>query len=118
MSLSQRAHAMPFAERDVEFHQIRFYHRGAFRLETELGPLEVADGDFVVIPKGLSDSVESGGSGRVRAVVDASDTFTGAVMADLWGFFAGESRNAGTRNQDAPECWPFPRPARLPTAGL
>jgi ABC-2 type transport system permease protein len=31
---------------------------------------------FVVIPKDLSATVEAGGSGRVRAVVDASDTFT------------------------------------------
>jgi homogentisate 1,2-dioxygenase len=53
VSLSQRAEAMPFAEKDVDFNQIRFYHRGEFRLETELGPLDVADGDFVVIPKGL-----------------------------------------------------------------
>lgn len=54
VSLSQRARAMPFAERDVDLHQIRFYHRGAFRLETELGALDVSDGDFAVIPKGLA----------------------------------------------------------------
>jgi homogentisate 1,2-dioxygenase len=53
LSLSQRSHPMPFAEKDVDLHQIRFYHRGAFRLETELGPLDVTEGDFVVIPKGL-----------------------------------------------------------------
>lgn len=54
VALSQRAEAMPFAERDIDLHQIRFYHRGAFRVETELGPLDVAEGDFVVIPKGLA----------------------------------------------------------------
>jgi homogentisate 1,2-dioxygenase len=53
VSLSQRSEPMPFAEKDVGFHQIRFYHRGGARLETELGPLEVGEGDFVVIPKGL-----------------------------------------------------------------
>jgi homogentisate 1,2-dioxygenase len=53
VSLSQRSQPMPFAEKDVDFNQIRFYHRGAFELETELGPLDVAEGDFVVIPKGL-----------------------------------------------------------------
>ena len=31
---------------------------------------------FVVIPKELSATVEAGGTGHVRAVVDASDTFT------------------------------------------
>jgi ABC-2 type transport system permease protein len=39
---------------------------------------------FVVIPKGLSDTVESGGTGQVRAVVDASDTFTApSVLREL-----------------------------------
>lgn len=51
--LSQRAAAMPFSEKNVDAHQIRFYHRGRFLLETELGPLEVEPGDFVVIPRGL-----------------------------------------------------------------
>jgi homogentisate 1,2-dioxygenase len=54
VSLSQRAEPMPFAERDIDFNQIRFYHRGSFALETELGPLDAAEGDFVVIPKGLA----------------------------------------------------------------
>jgi homogentisate 1,2-dioxygenase len=53
VSLSQRAAPMPFAEKNVDRHQIRFYHRGDFLLETELGPLEVTPGDFVVIPRGL-----------------------------------------------------------------
>ena len=39
---------------------------------------------FVVIPKDLSDTVEDGGSGTVRAVVDASDTFTApSVLREL-----------------------------------
>ena len=54
ISLSQRTSPMPFVERDVDFNQIRFYHRGRFRLETELGPLDVEEGDFVVIPKGIA----------------------------------------------------------------
>lgn len=39
---------------------------------------------FLVVPKGLSDTVEDGGSGTVRAVVDASDTFTApSVLREL-----------------------------------
>lgn len=53
VSVSHRSQAMPFAEKNCDFHQIRFYHRGEFLLETELGRLEVREGDFVVIPKGL-----------------------------------------------------------------
>jgi homogentisate 1,2-dioxygenase len=53
VALSQRAAAMPFCCKNVDYHQIRFYHRGSFLLETELGALEVGPGDFVVIPRGL-----------------------------------------------------------------
>jgi homogentisate 1,2-dioxygenase len=53
VSLSARSAAMPFSEKNVDFHQIRFYDRGSFVLETELGRLEVEPGDFVVIPRGL-----------------------------------------------------------------
>ncbi|HKZ14308.1 MAG TPA: 3-keto-5-aminohexanoate cleavage protein [Solirubrobacterales bacterium] len=53
VAISHRAAQMPFAEKNADFHQIRFYYRGRFRLETELGALEVEEGDFVVIPKGL-----------------------------------------------------------------
>jgi ABC-2 type transport system permease protein len=39
---------------------------------------------FLVIPEGLSAKIEEGGSGRVRAVVDASDTFTApSVLREL-----------------------------------
>jgi homogentisate 1,2-dioxygenase len=53
VSLSRRSAPMPFSEKNVDRHQIRFYDRGAFLVETELGPLEVRDGDFVVIPRGM-----------------------------------------------------------------
>lgn len=53
VSLSQRSEPMPFVEKNADHHQIRFYHRGRFLLETELGALEVEAGDFVVIPRGL-----------------------------------------------------------------
>ena len=53
VSLSHRSQAMPFAAKNCDRHQIRFYHRGACLVETELGHLDVEPGDFVVIPKGL-----------------------------------------------------------------
>jgi homogentisate 1,2-dioxygenase len=53
ISISHRSEAMPFAEKDIDYHQIRFYHQGNFLLETELGELRVGPGDFVVIPKGI-----------------------------------------------------------------
>jgi homogentisate 1,2-dioxygenase len=53
VSLSHRAQAMPFAEKNVDFHQVRFYDRGHWLVETELGALEAEPGDFVVLPRGL-----------------------------------------------------------------
>lgn len=53
VSISHRSQQAPFSEVNADFHQIRFYHRGEFVLETELGTLELTEGDFVVIPKGL-----------------------------------------------------------------
>lgn len=53
VSIAHRSEPMPYAERNADFHQIRFYHRGDVLLETELGSMELTAGDFVVIPKGL-----------------------------------------------------------------
>lgn len=54
ISISRRAQPMPFVERNVDGHQIRFYQKGDVLLETELGPLEVGPGDFVVIPRSIA----------------------------------------------------------------
>jgi homogentisate 1,2-dioxygenase len=53
ISLSRRSRVAPFLEKNSDNHQIRFYHRGEFELQTELGPLDVKPGDFVVIPVGM-----------------------------------------------------------------
>jgi homogentisate 1,2-dioxygenase len=53
VSLLRRSGPPPFAEKLVDRHQIRFYDRGRFLLETELGPLATEAGDFVVIPANL-----------------------------------------------------------------
>ena len=50
VAISARSEAAPFAERNVDRHQIRFYHAGRYVLETEFGALEVGAGDFVVLP--------------------------------------------------------------------
>jgi homogentisate 1,2-dioxygenase len=53
VAISARSQAAPFAERNVDRHQIRFYHEGRYVLETEFGPLEVSPGDFVVLPANI-----------------------------------------------------------------
>jgi homogentisate 1,2-dioxygenase len=52
--ISRRSQGMPFCEKNTDYNQIRFYHRGEFAVDTELGPLSASPGDFVVIGKGLS----------------------------------------------------------------
>jgi homogentisate 1,2-dioxygenase len=54
VAVSARSQAAPFAERNVDRHQIRFYHAGRYVLETEFGPLAVGPGDFVVIPANVA----------------------------------------------------------------
>jgi homogentisate 1,2-dioxygenase len=64
VSVSRRAEAMPFAEKHVDRHQIRFYDRGRWLVETELGALEAEAGDFVVLPRGMiyrETPLEAGG---------------------------------------------------------
>jgi ABC-2 type transport system permease protein len=66
---------------------------------------------FVVIPEGLSDAVEGDGSGSVRAVVDASDTFTapsvlrelGATTVQQNAFLAAERLRRDGRASDVEE---------------
>jgi homogentisate 1,2-dioxygenase len=82
VAISHRAEAMPFVEKNADFHQIRFYHRGDFLLETELGPLDVREGDFVVIPKGLVYRERP--SGRDNAVVIFETASAILPAEELW----------------------------------
>jgi homogentisate 1,2-dioxygenase len=65
--LSQRSAPMPFSEKDVDRHQIRFYDRGSYALHTELGSLAIEPGDFVVIPRGLAyrEAPQAGEGNRI-----------------------------------------------------
>jgi homogentisate 1,2-dioxygenase len=68
VAVSARSQAAPFAERNVDRHQIRFYHAGRYVLETEFGPLEVGPGDFVVMPANVAYReipVEPGARGSI-----------------------------------------------------
>ncbi len=49
--LSRRSEEMPFFARYVDGDLLSFVHRGSGRLETELGPLDYREGDWVYIPK-------------------------------------------------------------------
>ena len=87
VSIAHRSEATPYAERNADFHQIRFYHRGEMLLETELGSMELTAGDFVVIPKGLifHERPKSGDTTVVIFETDAS-IVTSEELWDSAGF--------------------------------
>lgn len=83
VSLSHRSQPMPFAEMDIDFHQIRFYQQGDFLLDTELGQLEVQPGDFVVVPKGLMyRETPRQSEGNVVVIFETREPIIGAE--ELW----------------------------------
>jgi homogentisate 1,2-dioxygenase len=83
VSISHRRDPMPFAERNQDFHQIRFYHRGEFTLETELGALSVGPGDFVVIPKGIIYRETPGTTDNRVVIFEVAEPIASA-MDELW----------------------------------
>jgi homogentisate 1,2-dioxygenase len=83
VSISHRSAPMPFAERNQDFHQIRFYHRGEFTLETECGPLEVGPGDFVTIPKGLIYRETPKGTDNRVMIFEVAEPIVSA-MDEMW----------------------------------
>lgn len=80
--VSHRAEAMPFVEKNIDSHQIRFYHKGDFLLETELGPLELVAGDFVVIPKGACFRETPKGRDNMVMIFESRATIVPAE--ELW----------------------------------
>lgn len=82
VSIAHRPQATPYAERNADFHQIRFYHRGDVLLETELGSMELTAGDFVVIPKGLVFRERP--HGRENAVVIFETAASIVTSEQLW----------------------------------
>jgi homogentisate 1,2-dioxygenase len=82
ISVSMRAGPMPFAEKNADYHQIRFYDRGSFRLETELGDLSVSEGDFVVVGKGLVYRETPLTDGNRVVIFEVADPI--AVAESMW----------------------------------
>jgi len=62
--LSRRAAPMPFFRRNVDGDECWFVHRGSGVVETEFGPIEFGQGDYIVIAKAMTH----------RWIVDSEDT--------------------------------------------
>ncbi len=54
VSISRRAEPPPFWARDADWDELWFVHKGEGVLETEFGPLEFGPGDYMMVPKGVT----------------------------------------------------------------
>jgi len=54
LSVSRRAEPMPYCYRNADGDDVYFVHRGAGTLETDFGPIDFAEGDYLVIPRGTT----------------------------------------------------------------
>ncbi len=54
VSISRRSEPMPFYVRNADGDELWFVHRGEGTLETEFGPLGFRPGDYLVVPKGIT----------------------------------------------------------------
>jgi homogentisate 1,2-dioxygenase len=84
VSLSCRSAIAPFAEKNVDRHQIRFYHVGNYVLETEFGPLPVGPGDFVVIPANVVYREVPVQAGDPGAIVIMESEHHISLSEELW----------------------------------
>ena len=60
--VSRRTEPMPYFLRDADGDVCYFVHRGSGVIETDYGPLDYRQGDYVIIPKGTTHRVVPNGS--------------------------------------------------------
>lgn len=54
LSVSRRAHPMPFYFRNADGDELLFVHRGEGVIESDFGPLRFEKGDYVVLPRAVT----------------------------------------------------------------
>ena len=69
--ISRRAEPMPFCFRNGDGDEVHFIHQGRGVLQSDFGPLQYSEGDYVVIPKGTN----------YRVVPETRDNFTLIVQS-------------------------------------
>jgi homogentisate 1,2-dioxygenase len=84
VALSCRSAIAPFVERNIDRHQIRFYHRGSYVLETEFGALSVGPGDFVVIPASIAYREVPANPGEAGAILILESEHHISLSEELW----------------------------------
>jgi homogentisate 1,2-dioxygenase len=54
IAVSHRSTPLPYAVRDADGDQVAYVHHGRGTLQTDYGPLDYAEADYLVIPKGTT----------------------------------------------------------------
>jgi len=70
LSVSRRAHPMPFVVSNVEADEVHFIQEGEAEFVTSYGSLVGAPGDFVIIPRGVLHCVRPGDTPYLAVVVE------------------------------------------------
>ncbi len=90
LSVSGRAHAMPFVLSNVEADEVHFVQEGELEFRTAYGTLTGAPGDFVVIPRGIPYRVRALTGSSLSVIVETP----GAVRFDPSPTFGSGIRRA------------------------
>ena len=70
LSVSGRAHPMPFVVSNVEADEVHFVHEGELEFRTAYGTLTGEPGDFVVIPRGIPYRVRPQTGSSLSVIVE------------------------------------------------
>jgi homogentisate 1,2-dioxygenase len=73
--VSRPAEATEFFLRDADGDLCYFVHRGSGTVETDYGPLDFSQGDYVIIPKGTTHRVVPAGEDTFFFIVEGSGEF-------------------------------------------
>lgn len=73
--LSRRAEPMPYFLRDADGDVCYFVHRGSGMIETDYGPLDYRQGDYVIVPKGTTHRVVPAGGESFFFVIEGEGEY-------------------------------------------
>lgn len=73
--VSRRTEPMPYFLRDADGDVCYFVHRGTGTFETDYGPLDYAQGDYVIIPKGTTHRVVPNTDDNFFFIIEGSGEF-------------------------------------------
>jgi homogentisate 1,2-dioxygenase len=73
--VSRRTEPMPYFLRDADGDVCYFVHQGTGTLETDYGPLDYREGDYLIVPKGTTHRVVPTGGDNFFFVIEGTGEF-------------------------------------------